>query len=746
MKMKKLVLACSSLLAISALASCAGPKSEGDLYDIDYKLGNPGQLAEGFTDLANKNANGAIDSEGYYTAGGQKFKVKDTFKTTYATEPDDAFFNYLINTWTYNSFHYCNMVDGLVENDKYGNIVGAIALGYKSSINADGSQTWTFQLRENAEWCDNETGKKVANVTANDFVSGAKYVLNPANASGTTSLLTQWIKGAAEYSEALGEYQADPSKEAPDFASVGVKAVSDYVLEYTLIEPTPYFLSVLTYSPYLPVYEQFVEEEGTEFGKTVNDILVNGAFRITEHTFQDKMVYAKNFHYYDRDHVYVKHVERKFVPGEATLDTTRTWFEAGLIDSFTVNEDDEAGWNAYVKGAEGTGTLKNPAAANCNAIQSYGDATYVGYFNFNRTFYEYEGGITKSDAQKRDAAKAVLNKHFRNGFLWGMDVIKYLKRFSSDEPQNYLMRGFTNKELDSANGKDYTDYVNDEFNKNQGTTGVSLVGIDNGSDPVYNTTKALAAFTAARTELAAEGVSFPVYIDYIGSRNAQLQVYEREMIASLEEASKVGGEYTVKINYNVPKDATQNTNWGSVKDNFDFSMWSGWGPDYADPNTYLHCYCIYGDMLKHNGLPTDPTQLGAKELGQFLPQKYQDLVTGSGDNKDYSAAIKKLQEDALGAYDAAYKIGAGIVDPTKKVERFEKFAEAEYKLIFDESIVIPWYSQNGYYASVSKTIPWQAGRATYGLTSDKYKNVIVTEDAITKDQRKAVTDEYDAGK
>ena len=745
MKTKKLILAATGLLVVAGLTGC-GPKNEGDLYDVDYKLDNPGTLADGFTDLANKNANGAVDADGYYTAGGQKFKVKDTFKTTYATEPDDAFFNYLINTWTYNSYHYCNMVDGLVENDKYGNIVGAIALGYKTTINADGTQTWTFQLRENAEWVNNETGKKVAKVTANDFVSGAKYVLNPANASGTTSLLTQWVKGAAEYSEALGESQEDETKQAPSFDSVGVKAVSDYILEYTLVEPTPYFLSVLTYSPYLPVYEEFVEEEGTEFGKTVNDILVNGAFRITEHSFEDKMVYAKNFHYYDRDHVYVKHVERKFVPTTATFDTTRTWFESGIIDSFTVNEDDESGWNNYVKGADNTGSLKNPAAANCNAIQSYGDATYVGYFNFNRTFYEYEGGITKTADQKKDAAKAVLNKHFRQGFLYGMDVLKYLKRFSKDEPQNYLMRGFTNKELDSADGKDYTDYVNDVFNREQGTEDVSLIGIDNGSDPVYNPAKAAVAFGLARTELALQGVSFPVYIDYIGSMNLQLQPYEREMIETLEESSKIGGQKTVVINYNVPKDSTQNTNWGSVKDNFDFSMWSGWGPDYADPNTYLHCYCIYGDMLKHNGLPTDPTQLGAKQLGEFLPQKYQDLIEGSGDNKNYSKAIEALQEDALGAYDEEYRAAAAIVDPTKKVERFEAFAEAEYDLIFEEAIVIPWYSQNGYYASVSKTIPWQAGRATYGLTSDKFKNVIVTEDAITKAQRKAVTDEYDAGK
>lgn len=105
-----------------------------------------------------------------------------------------------------------------------------------------------------------------------------------------------------------------------------------------------------------------------------------------------------------------------------------------------------------------------------------------------------------------------------------------------------------------------------------------------------------------------------------------------------------------------------------------------------------------------------------------------------------------MMEDVLGDYDALYQAADAIVDASKLKERYEAFALAEYNLIFESAIILPWYTRNGYTASVSKTVPWQAGRASYGLTSDKFKNVIATESPITKEQRKAVTDEYDLGK
>lgn len=737
MKIKKLVLAASSILAIGALTGCSGGS---DLVDEDYELGNPGTLAAGFTSLANTNANGAIDADGYYTAGGLKFKVKDELNTTYVTEPTKDLFNYLTNQWTYNSYHYCNMVDGLVENDKYGNIVGAIALGYKITDNADGTQTWTFQLRENAEWVNNKTGKKVANVTAQDFVTSAKYVLNPANGSATTNLYFGFINGSKEYYDSL----ADSEAEDLPFSSVGVKAVSDYVLEYTLYEPTPYFYTALTYSPYLPVYEEFLNEEGTEFGKTVDDILVNGAFRVTTHNPNNLIRYAKNYHYYDRDHVYVKHVNRKYLDSALPKSTAREWYEAGLIDSFNVNSKDETGFNVYVKGPDGTGTIKNPYDTNTNGIQSYYTATFFGYFNYNRTTYEYtDPNTTRTDAQRKSTINAVYNRNFRLGFLYGMDAASGLEWREPANPENWVVRNFVNKELVSAGGKDFTDYVNDVYNEKKGLVGedkVSLIGIDNGSDPIFSTDVAHEYFVAAKAELdSVSGIEYPIVVDIIGDRDPEIQVYNEAMMRPIEESSKIGATQLVDINWVIPTSDDQETNWFSVSMNFDFSLSTGWGPDYADPNTYAVTLIRFGDEMEYFCLPTTQKELDEikdEDLNQFFP------FEGATAKEKMENALDEL----LGEYEALYEAANAVKDATQIVERYEKFALAEYNAIYESALIAPWFTANGYTASVAKTIPWQAGRASYGLTSDKYKNVIAVVDPISKTQRKAVTDEYESGK
>ena len=742
MKFKKLVLAASSLLAVTTLAGCSGGADA--IVDADYQLAAAGELKSGYTSLANTHANGAVDAEGYYAAGGKKFKVKDTFKTTYATEPTGDLFNYLCNQWTYNSRHYTNFVDGLVENDKYGNIVGAIALGYKVENNSDGTQTWKFQLRENAEWVNNKTGKKVANVTANDFVAAAKYVLNPANGSSTANLYTAFVKGAEEYYEALAADQT------ADFSTVGVKATGDYDLEYTITEPAPYFITLLTYSPYLPVYEEYLNEQGTEFGKTVNNILVNGAFRATTHNPENLFVYTKNYHYFDREHVYVNHIERKFVSGTMPLSTSREWYESGLIDSFSVSSKDKDGFKKYVTGEDGTGTIKNPIDPNCNGIQSYYGATFFGYFNFNRKFYAYDTQAhQQTDAEKVDTARAIWNKNFRLGFLYGLDACKGNEYRDPAEPFNWVVRNYVNKELVSYNGKDFSEYVTDVYNREQGTNIRSLIGIDNGSDPIFDTEKASAYFAAAYEELKDSVANFPVYIDVPGDMDPEVQAYNEAMLAAVENASKVIGsdkKPMVKINWNIASSDDEDTEWFSRKFNFDLNMNTGWGPDYGDPKTYAATLIPFGDEAKYLGFPISASALNKIETDEDLGKGLASIFEGATAKAKMEAAMDEFYGTESNGYFKLYKEADAVSDPANLEQRYIKFAEAEYDSIYESAMIIPWYTANGYSASVSKTVPWQAGRASYGLTEDKLKNVVVTDSAMSKDDRAAVTAEYEAGK
>ena len=727
MKKTKFTLAVTTSLLLAALTSCVGPSDNTS----GANGGGSGSitLLPGYTSLENKNANGAIDSNGYYEYGGQKFRTKDTFNTYYASELSHSKLNYLTNTWNHNSEHYTNMVDGLVENDKYGNIVGALAEQYKVEENADGTESWYFKIREGVKWVKNDTGAEYAEVKADDFVASLEYVLDPFSASGTVTNVTSFIKNAAEYVKSFDkEGNTDMA-----FSEVGVEAVGDYIVKYTLSEPTPYFMTALTYSPFLPVNRKYLAEMGSDFGTNENNILVNGAFRMTAHEYESKIEYTKNESYYDKDHVYVNKVSKLYVPGTATPDTLRTWYESGKIDAFGVNAKDEIGYKYYVEGEDGTGSKKNPASELCNGVLGVGDTTYMGYYNFNRASYEYaDPKDQKTDAQKIVTAAALLNKDFRLGVLYGMDVIANLKQYNKNEPYEYLARAYTNRELCSADNKDYVDYVCDVFNQKQNTQGVNLTGIEQGGDPIHNEEKASAHFASAKAALLAAGFTnsdFPIRLDVVGSRSAAVQPYEKALYQGIADASNG----LVEIVYNIPNTDQQATNWGSEIANYDLSLWTGWGPDYADPNTYLHTVCIDGDIVENFGFAE--TELHTATAAALNKLGKSDVNT-----------VAKLQNYVLGEYDAKYRTAAAIVDATKLVDRYKAFAEAEYDVIYESAIIIPWLQVNGYSASVSKTVAHQAGKASYGLTSSKLKNVVVTNDAITKAQRAAIDKAYEEGK
>ena len=70
--------------------------------------------------------------------------------------------NYLIASQQWDQQVAANVIDSLVENDPYGNIIPGLALSWENS--ADGL-TWTFHLREGVKWYDYQ-GNEIAEVTA----------------------------------------------------------------------------------------------------------------------------------------------------------------------------------------------------------------------------------------------------------------------------------------------------------------------------------------------------------------------------------------------------------------------------------------------------------------------------------------------------------------------------------------------------------------------------------------------------
>ena len=95
-----------------------------------------------------------------------------TYSYVYTEDPTSL--DYIAFNRTQVSNIVTNMVDGLLENDKYGNLIPSLAEDWK--VSKDGL-TYTYTLREGVKWYTAE-GEEYADVTAEDFVTSIKHAVD----------------------------------------------------------------------------------------------------------------------------------------------------------------------------------------------------------------------------------------------------------------------------------------------------------------------------------------------------------------------------------------------------------------------------------------------------------------------------------------------------------------------------------------------------------------------------------------
>ncbi|MCJ0588335.1 ABC transporter substrate-binding protein, partial [Enterococcus cecorum] len=201
-------------------------------------------------------------------------KGESNYSYVYSTDINSL--DYTFSSRTSNSDHFANFVEGLLENDQYGNLKPALAKSWEVS---DDGLTYTYHLRKGVKWVDNE-GNDYAEVKAQDFVTGLKHAVDVK--SETLYVVQDSIKG-------LDDYVKGATK---DFSTVGVKAVDDYTLQYTLARPESYWNSKLTYGILFPVNEEFLKSKGKDFGQPSPDsILYNSAYILTNNTAKSVIEY-----------------------------------------------------------------------------------------------------------------------------------------------------------------------------------------------------------------------------------------------------------------------------------------------------------------------------------------------------------------------------------------------------------------------------------------------------------------------
>ena len=602
-------------------------------------------------------------------------KGEKTFSYIYETDPDNL--NYLTTGKAATANITSNVIDGLLENDRYGNFVPSMAEDW--SVSKDGL-TYTYTLRKDAKWYTSE-GEEYAEVKAQDFVTGLKYAADKK--SDGLYLVQESIKGLDAYVKG----------EITDFSQVGIKALDDYTVQYTLNKPESFWNSKTTMGVLAPVNEEFLNSKGDDFAKGTDpsSILYNGPFLLKSIVAKSSVEFEKNPNYWDKDNVHLDKVKLSFWDGQDTNKPT----EAFKDGSFTMARlfPTSASYSETEK------TFKD------NIVYTQQDSTtYLVGTNIDRQSYKYTSKTT--DEEKASTKKALLNKDFRQAIAFGFDRTAYASQVNGASGATKLLRNlFVPPTFVQADGKNFGELVKEKLV----TYGDewSNVNLDDAQDGLYNPDKAKAEFAKAKTALQAEGVKFPIHLDMpVDQTNTTKVQRVQSFKQSVEE--NLGSDNVVIDIQQLQKDDVQNITYfaeTAAGEDWDISDNVGWSPDYIDPSTYL-------DIIKPSVGENTKTYLGFDSGTNNVAAKQVGL-------EDYEKMVVEAGEET-----------------TDVSKRYEKYAAAQAWLT-DSALLIPTTSQTGR-PMLSKMVPFTLPFAYSGNKGMSeallYKYLDVQDKAVTTEE------------
>ena len=574
--------------------------------------------------------------------------------------------DYVYNNKSSNGDYTNNFIEGLLTQDSHGKLVPGMATEW--SCNDDASE-WYFTIRDDAVW-STSSGEEYDAVTAEDFVTGLKHAAD--SKSETIGLVLDVIKGLREYYEGTGTWE-----------DVGIKAEGNK-LTYTLAKPCGYFDGMTTYSILFPINAEFLESKGSDFGAVQPDsILYNGCYILSSLVSSQEVRFDANPNYYDAENVFVKHV----------------------VVTYTDGKDPAQNFNMFVNGeVNSTAINQSLPEVKAKADELYADNQYVsmttstsywGAFNWDRQMYTLYNDTSVSttsketDAQKADTKAAILNANFRRAVYaaFSSHAFNAISR-GEDLADNVVRNTLVPYTFQTTSDGRSTGSIVEKY-------AVELVpeyeGIDlnDGHDAWYNPELAKTFIEKAKEELGDTISEWPVHLDVpVDAASENFKNMALAMQKSIEDA--IGDYVKIDLQFLEPRSAYLSTCYSIAtgEDNStDLAFVAGWGPDYGDPLTYIHCFDTRdGDMLNYSGINTE--------------------------SQEQSEDQKKVLE-ALGLTEIQTVIDQA--DAAVGDERIELFAKAEAMLLTD-GILRP-YSTAGGSLAVSRVKPFSAAYGMYGQAS-----------------------------
>ena len=581
--------------------------------------------------------------------------------------------NYLTTSTLVNMKSSANFVDTLVSYDRYGLLVPSLATEWSLS---DDGLVWTFKLREDQKWYDCN-GKAVANVTANDFVDALVYVLTLSNESTTADLVTPIIKNASGFYSGV----------ITDPAELGVRAVDDYTLEYTLQQPCPYLLSMLTYVCFFPAYGPFLEEMGENFGTTRDTILYCGPYICSSWEPQVEYIWEKNPEYWDADQVYIETVYGRYNAEAASL--APEMFLRGEVDAATITTAILDEWLQRADTKEYVHPTRPTAGVMTLLVNFAPDFSSDGFDTENYKL-------------------AVNNVNFRLSLMHALDKDKAVSAYDPYNPSALIANTIVPEGFAINDGKDYTDYG-------------ALETLKNG---IFDPEKAVAYRDAAIAELTEQGVAFPIVIPYYYNPS-ELNMGDANQVIEQQLEALLGADYIDIVVMSGPSTdyiatVRRTGKWGLFE--------AGWSPDYADPATYADPFDIgwtFGSAEK----ALDPSF----NTGNIYTQ--EDFDAGIIDDEDIIGTEQKMYN----------KLVQDARQETLDIDRrFEMFAAAEAYLM-EQGFLIPlrWIGA-GY--EVSKLDPFDGAYSPFGIAMYSYKGRRIREQSMGMDEYQAALEAWEAAR
>lgn len=614
-------------------------------------------------------------STGANGKSGSKEPIKDL--VTWETSNREMENCFILNTELANDLNVLgNCVEGLLETDAKGKLIPGLATEWSTE---DGGLTWTFKLREGVKWVD-VNGNEKADCTAQDFVTGLEWVMNyHKNGAANTSMPTSLIKGAGEYYEytkELSEAEGLALDNTKFLEMVGIETPDDYTVVYHCISNATYFDTVATSACLYPLSAAFVEEVGVEnvIGSTNETIWYNGAYTLTEYIQGNTKTLTKNPTYWDKD--------------------------CTLFDTVTIRiiEDTTVGFQLYQNGE-----IDHIDLSEANLRTIYNDEnneyrdelveklprkySYQMHFNYDK---HNEDGSADENWNK-----AVANEAFRQAIYYGLDLTKYFERTNFINPLKCENNAYTMKGLlYFSDGTEYTTKVNELLG----------FGKSDGKAPVrYDATKGQDFKAQAMEELAAEGVTFPVEVDYYiiaGSQNALDTATVLQQIFS-----ECLGDDFVKLNIGTYVSSQTKE---VVNPRLQSFVINGWGADYGDAQNFL----------------------GQETYGEdtaYYAMHYSNINDAT--NADLIATYKEFT-------DLVNKANA-ITDDMDA--RYLAYAEAEAYML-QHALSVPMMYEISW--QLTHVNDYTKSNALYGIQNYMYKNWESSVDAYTTEQYAAIEEEY----